>query len=269
MKAEILLDSVSSYGVRLTTMVCTYPRFIHSEVMTHRMFSRNSASSRAIPTKKMIDTIRADPIMPIEFGINQPGMQANECFEGPKLARCVEAWKAASVSATIHAENLFNLGVHKQVVNRLLEPFMPMTTIISATDWNNFFALRIHPAAQPEMQAIARLMKRALDESTPRPMPYHLPYVTHNEWQAHLENDTPLENLFLISAARCARVSYTNHGQEKDILEDISFGKRLKEAGHWSPFEHQATSTADSVQRGNFRGWIQYRKRCSDEYIPG
>lgn len=263
-QCEILLDSVSPIGVRLTTMVCTYPRFIHSEIMTHRMFSRNSASSRAIPTKKMIDTIRADPIMPIEFGVNQPGMQASEIMEGPKLERCVEAWRAASISATIHAENLYNLGVHKQVVNRLLEPFMPMTTIITATDWANFFKLRIHPAAQPEMQEIARLMKKAMDESKPKERYNHRPYIKEAD-----ESGTTIEETFLISAARCARVSYTNHGKAKDILEDIAFGKKLQESGHWSPFEHQAKALDYRTYQGNFCGWMQFRKQCAGEYVYG
>ena len=261
MKCEILLDSVNSAGVRLTTMVCTYPRFIHSEIMTHRMFSRNSASSRAIPTKAMIDAIRADPIIPIEFGINKPGMQASEIMEGPSLTRCVEAWKAASVSATLHAENLYNMGVHKQVVNRLLEPFMPMTTIISATDWANFFALRVHPDAQPEMQVIAKLMKQAMDASKPTCRYNHRPFI-----QVEDEHG-PLMDSFMASAARCARVSYTKHGQEKSFEEDVAFGRRLAISKHWSPFEHQAISTADNEYHGNFRGWMQFRKQFRYEYV--
>jgi len=288
--AKIIADSISQSGVRLTTLQLKYPRFIHSEMMTHRVFSRNASSSRAIPASKMIEAVRSGPAMPIHWGKNQPGMQAKGEVKDKWQAQ--KHWMHASDMVARYAEVLSKLNVHKQVVNRLTEPFQHISVLVTATEWDNFFKLRLHPDAQPEIQKLARVMKAAMDESDPTPLQpdeWHLPYIREQDiTMGQVGEGKPfcvnLEDLKLISAARCARVSYLNHDQsEPDIGKDLALAERLAESGHWSPFEHQGTpinlSTAaysypgvthvfakgnkykpTDLWSGNFRGWIQNRQ---------
>lgn len=262
--ATVIADSISSYGIRITTLQLKYPRFIHSEFMTHRVFSRNAASSRAIPVVKTIEQVRNDPAMPIHWGLNQPGMQAAQEHDDPASAR--NAWIEATRSAARHAENLANLGLHKQIVNRVLEPFQWMHTIVTATEWDNFFDLRCHPDAQPEFQALANAIRMAMDESSPverassiqrTTSSWHLPYVSDDE-RAHLHPYT----LPKISAARCARVSYLKHdGKAPSIEDDMVLFERLvgSKPLHASPIEHQACAASSVARSRNFLGWHQYR----------
>jgi len=261
--ATVIADSISSYGKRITTLQLKYPRFIHSEWMTHRVFSRNSASSRAIPVAKMIAQVRTDPAMPIHWGLNQPGMQASKEHDDPDSARLT--WVNAALSAAKQAEFLHNLDLHKQIVNRVLEPFQWMHTIVTATEWDNFFDLRCHPDAQPEFQALANAIRTAMDESSPVERAsgtqwassWHLPYVSDDE-RANLHPHT----LPKISAARCARVSYLKHdGTTPSIEDDMALFERLvgSKPLHASPIEHQARASSSVARSRNFVGWYQYR----------
>lgn len=267
--ARVLLDSRSSAGARLTTLEVRYPRFIHSELMTHRVFSRNAASSRAIPIKKMISAVREDPALPVYWGRNQTGMSAREEIapEVAELAR--EEWAAALDDALRHAERLAakDIDLHKQLVNRLLEPFAWITVIITATEWANFFTQRCHPDAQPEIKHIAEMMLAAYRASAPGPVAagrWHLPLIQDDE------RDLPDELLCKLSVARCARVSYLTHDGNRDHARDLELYERLLGGGangHWSPFEHVATPAADPAERSaNFAGWEQYRKRFPQEH---
>jgi len=216
-KAEIILDSIHN-GSRLTTMEVTYPRIILAEMNTHRMFSRNTASSRAIPIKKMIQRVSDDPFIPIYWGKNQPGMQASEELNEIDRSYCREVWIEDMNSAVASASLMSERGAHKQIVNRLLEPWMWVTQIITATEWTNFFSLRCHPDAQPEMQHIARMMEKLYRDNKPMPRKRHLPYVMlsdqadegmHDEPVLHVEPELlelSAKDLFKISVARCARV---------------------------------------------------------------
>ncbi|HEY4434449.1 MAG TPA: FAD-dependent thymidylate synthase, partial [Candidatus Cybelea sp.] len=200
--ARILLDSVSPAGVRLTTMEVRYPRFIHSELMTHRVFSRNAASSRAIPIKKMIDAVRQDPAMPLWWGRNQTGMQAAVQVDDASRQLAQQEWRRALDDALAHAERLASpdINLHKQLVNRILEPFAWITVILTATEWSNFFALRTHEDAQPELQHIARMMLDAYRASTPRHLgigDWHTPLILADE-----EASLPLDERLKISVAR-------------------------------------------------------------------
>lgn len=258
--ATILADSVSPQGVRLTTMELVYPRFIHSEFMTHRMFNRNASSSRAIPTTRFIEQVRSNPVRPIHWGENQKGMSAEkELSEDDKVVAEV-MWNSAAASAALYADELRRMRVHKQVVNRILEPFMHIKVVVTATQWNNFFGLRIHPDAQPEIQELARKMKEAYDNSTTlelKPGEWHLPYVSSHDTAAaynyckhqRVTRDEPSTEevnglLIKISAARCARASYNNfEGKPSGIEEDLGLYAKLVEDQpiHASPTEHQAT----------------------------
>lgn len=268
--AQILADSKNwKTSDRLTTFVVTYPRFIHSELMTHRMLSRNAASSRAIPIQKVIDQVMTDPAMPIHWGKNQSGMQALEEMEWQDKQASQLAWLKARDNAVTQAQVLNSIGAHKQIVNRLLEPFTWMTVIVTASQWNNFWHLRCHPAAQPEFQHIATMMKAAYDESQPAMIgvcDWHLPFVTAKE---RAELRLRFDYLRKLSTGRCARVSYLTHDGVRDPEKDIELHDKLLKYGHWSPFEHCAMALGRSRWSGNFRGWQQYRKFFKDENVEG
>lgn len=270
--ARVVLDSRSPAGVRLTTMEVRYPRFIHSELMTHRVFSRNAASSRAIPVKKMIDAVRNDPAMPLWWGRNQSGMQAREEIDPATRERAEIQWRGALENALATAEALSSsdINLHKQLVNRILEPFAWITVILTATEWSNFFAQRTHEDAQPELRHIATMMQDAYRASTPATLAageWHTPLILPDE--AQLDDETRRN----VSVARCARVSYLSHDGTREIAKDLDLYEKLLGGGsngHWSPFEHVATPLADATAwSGNFRGWEQYRKRFPQENVTG
>ncbi len=250
-------------------MEVRYPRFIHSEMMTHRAFSRNAASSRAIPIKKMIAAVRDEPALPVSWGRNQSGMSAREAVSPAIEALARAEWHAALDDALRHAEQLSDASIdlHKQLVNRLLEPFAWITVIITATEWANFFTQRCHADAQPEIKHIADLMLAAYRASVPRVVAlgaWHLPLVQDDE------RDLPDDVLCKLSVARCARVSYLTHDGRRDHAKDIELYDRLLGGGangHWSPFEHVATPAATADTRSaNFVGWEQFRKRFPYEH---
>lgn len=260
-ESKIIKDSISYNGIRLTTMQIKFHRFILPEFNTHRMFSRNFQSSRAIPTEKLIEQVRNNPAMPVFLGKNQPGMQSKEELDDASKNAAIHDWKlSANYAANIAHSMLFN-GLHKQTVNRVLEPYLYITGIVTATEWDNFFELRCHSDAQPEMQELAFCMKKAINGSTPKSIAFgqwHLPYITNEDYQHSL---TDLD-LAKISAARCARVSYLNHdGSKPDIKKDLQLFERLAGSTpiHASPLEHQATPLTDDKFCKNFNGWQQYR----------
>jgi thymidylate synthase ThyX len=268
--ARVLTDSLSPAGVRLTTMEVRYPRFIHSEMMTHRVFSRNAASSRAIPIKKMIAAVREDPAMPIYWGRNQSGMSARAEIDDAARDLAEREWRRALENALASAERLSegDIDLHKQLVNRLLEPFAWITVIITATEWANFFTQRTHPDAQPEISKIASMMFDAYRESAPRPVAaggWHLPLIQDDE------RDLDPDLLCKLSVARSARVSYLTHDGKRDHEKDLELYDRLLSGGangHWSPTEHVATPLADAETfSGNLRGWLQYRKQFAQENV--
>lgn len=256
--ARIIEDSRNDRFVRLTSMEIRYPRFVHSEFMTHRVFSRNAASSRAIPIATILKRVEEDPVLPVWWGRNQAGMQAHEELVGESLALAKERWLAARDSALQHARELAATGLHKQLVNRILEPWMWITVIVTATDWENFFAQRCHPDAQPELRHVADMMHRAYyfapEPRKLRDGEWHLPYLPDRD-----EVDPKFH--CAVSVGRCARVSYLTHDGKRDPLADVARHDRLKAQipGHWSPFEHVARAESDVARCRNFRGFVQYR----------
>lgn len=261
--AIIVADSIGTNEKRITTMQLKFHRFILPEFNTHRMFSRNASSSRAIPTAKLIEQVRNNPVMPVFWGKNQAGMQAKEELDDFCKKNAIMHWKQAAENAADDAGWLLSTGLHKQIVNRLLEPFLPINVIVTATEWDNFFELRDHPDAQPEMQELARCMKRAMQESEPKslnPIHWHLPYITDDDYKQDHLTDIDLAK---ISAARCARVSYLKHdGTNPSIEEDLALFEKLVMAkpSHASPCEHQAYFHPESISSRNFKGgWVQFR----------
>lgn len=277
-EATILADSVAPHGVRLTTFKATFPRFILAEVNTHRMLSRNSASSRAIPPEKMITRVIENPFVPETFNARVKGMGVGETLAEQDQKTCMDAWLYARDKAVWAAQVLNDTGVDKSRINRLLEPWLWHTAIITATEWSNFFALRDHPAAQPEFQKLARMMREALEESTPQELAYgqwHLPLVSVNELAEAREDDDfgHQEKWAKVSAGRCFKVSYDIVTEDEDPEKSVGRTDSGKDKGHWSPLEHPAMAakpffgkSCDSIEDfyGNFRGWRQLRK-----FYPG
>ncbi len=308
--AKILADSLSPLGDRLTSFEITFPRIVLSEFNTHRMFSRNSASSRAIPVKKMLQRVLEDPFIPIYWGKNQSGMQAETQLSHVKQAQAREIWLEALTDNVLHvielqigqaavvniagdlrewsvllplqriaalqkivttpdlwSEEASWLNVHKQIANRLLEPWMWHTVIVTTTEWSNFFALRTEASAQPEISRIAEMMHELYHEHMPAELGYddwHLPLVKSGEF-----DDTDISPQ-VVSTGRCCRVSYLTHDGKRDPDKDIEIHDNLLKNGHMSPFEHPARPMNVAEKRaspwsGNFYGWVQYRKTIEHE----
>jgi thymidylate synthase ThyX len=276
-RCQIIADSISPAGKRLTTFEVTYPRFVHSELLTHRMLSRNSSSSRAIPVKKLMDQVRNDPATPVYWGRNQKGMQAAEELTGDDLRSAQREWLQARNAMLSAAEYLSDTcDLHKQIANRLLEPWMLITVLVSATEWENFFKLRCHPAAQPEIRRIAEMMRDAYRAATPQALDvgeWHAPFYDKGALgtPVNVALRASAESLHLRAAvARCARVSYLTHDGQHDPAADVSLADRLAASGHWSPFEHVAQALEDPDERvGNFLGWRQLRANVDPDYIGG
>jgi hypothetical protein len=297
-KAEIIADSINPKGCRLTTYILEYPRFIHAELLTHRVFSKNAASSRAIPIEKMIEQVMENPAMPVWWGKNQSGMQAKEELDnigeqifvndhnpyyassGTNLELAKDIWLKARDAAVGHVKLLNRLGLHKQVTNRLLEPWFNIRIILSGTEFDNFFALRAHPDAQPELQELAYKMLEEYNKSEPKslqPGDWHIPFgdnIDVDRLSDIVYKDLPDDMGYTsaptseftalkmkIAIARCARTSYFNYEGKDDYIADIKLCDRLFSSipRHLSPTEHVAQCTSDDKFIGNFRGWKQYR----------
>jgi hypothetical protein len=244
--AKIVADSISPDGVRLTTMEVKTHRFVLSEFNTHRVFSRNSASSRAIPAGKQIARILDDPAIPLSFPMEQKGMQGGLELDEESREMAEVIWRKGAKIAASFAQVMADLRVHKSVTNRMLEPYMWHTIVVTSTAWENFFEQRCSPLAQPEIRLTAEQMREAMRESTPQEKPegtWHLPYIQEDE--KYLGPD-----MIRVSAARCARVSYLTQDGVRDIDADLLLYERLVTAkpAHWSPLEHVATPWPDNRQ---------------------
>lgn len=327
--AKILADSLSPLGDRLTSFEITFPRIVLAEFNTHRMFSRNSASSRAIPVRKILSRVVDDPFIPVHWGKNQSGMRAEAELNLNQQAEAREIWLEAmadNVYRVIELQlsrygwdnadrlvceaieflhqvtgknwdnslswecflpkqklavletmvDLFEppfivdeeaLNVHKQIANRLLEPWMWHTVIVTSTEWSNFFALRTEGSAQPEIQTIANMMHELYHEHEPIELDYsqwHTPLVDPGELAG---TDFSLQ---AVCTGRCCRVSYLTHDGKRDPASDVILHNSLLENGHMSPFEHPARPMTPIEKKanpwsGNFYGWVQYRKTIENE----
>ena len=289
--AKIIADSINPRGVRITTFELEYPRYIHVEMMAHRMFSRNSASSRAIPTVKVIEQVEKSPAMPIHWGKNQAGMQAREELDELLKKSVQQLWVETAKEVARHATIMHQMGLHKQVVNRILEPFQLMKVIVTATEYENFWHLRDHPDAQPEIRRLAQEMKKAYNASTPAKLMsgmWHLPYIETEiiksetvdgqcySYQVYKKPEGgyyTLDEAIQVSCSCCAQVSYRKLDTSLEKARDIYRKLVESEPVHASAFEHVAkceddyeaegwthTTRCGSVWSGNFRDWIQYRQ---------
>lgn len=277
-------------GQSIATFELEYPRFIHSEFMTHRLFSRNAASSRAIPVETLLGLVSLAPAMPVHWGQNQPGMQAKAELTRFRKKAAIKMWKLAAKAAVNVARGMNKIGVHKQVANRILEPFQNIKVVMTATCLDNFFWLRNHTDAQPEIEVLAKLMWELIDGKDAVELDagdWHVPYFGEGYWLQGC--GIPLEDALAISSSCCAQVSYR---RLDDTLEKAqAIFKRLVESKpvHASPFEHQATpmkrvqwgtniagftstwekgvthaDRQNNLWSGNFIGFIQHRQLLDD-----
>jgi hypothetical protein len=317
MFAKVVLASKPTNGAPpIITIHARSPRIIHGEIMTHRVFSRNARSSRAVPVATMLKEIRETPFVPWHWGKNQKGMQAGEDHNeeidsfGWGHNQFTEqtrssAWLIARDNAVMAAQAFANAGYHKQIVNRLIEPFSWIDTLITSTSWANFFHLRDHDMAEPHFHDLAVLVKEAIagaELQTLEPGQWHLPYVDYNDTDPireflHSSLGRPpapeeyQESYKKLSVARCARISYKPFDGDGSIEKELERYEMLVGSSplHASPAEHQATPDKllnrtiysdegdwigndhewESPQlAGNLGpGWIQFRKTLAGEYV--
>ena len=315
-EAKIVADSINKQGNRITTFLLTYPRFIHSELMTHRMFSRNSASSRAIPFEKMVKMVEEDPFIPIAWQKDHKGMQGSEYFQGSckdefghldrafagyemyqnkdSVKQLTEEWLEARDNSIQQAKALNYLGVTKQLCNRLLEPFMWHTTLVTSTEFSNFFNLRcpkyhspvdVHFLHKSKKDCIAahsnpinlekfdkfsieewlginesqaeihiQALAEAMWDAYNESIPQELSY---GEWHlplARFIEDLPLDVKIKTCVARAARLSYMTFDGKIDYEKDIELHDQLLESKHYSPFEHCARAMSEEEYESFYKG---------------
>ena len=277
MVVKIICDSVSQEGIRLTTFHLRYWRAIHAELMTHRVFSRNARSSRAVPSRVLL----TEPIFIPTFGMNKPGMQSDIVAPMDLQMKWRNEWQDLAAICREYVERWSEEGMHKQHANRPLEWFGWIDVLVTSTSWKNFWELRISEYAQPEFDELARAMKDAMDHHRPeelKPGEWHLPYIQFPE-----RSSFTTEELLKLSTARCARLSYKPFDGNADYEAEVARYKKLIVSSpvHASPAEHQATpDESTSAGRGgwwwrnpefhgNFHGWIQYRKTLPNESVEG
>lgn len=268
MQVKVIADSISKEGKRITTFELIYPRFIHAEMLRHRVFSRTVESSRAKPIKKNLDEVRINPVLPRHLTINEPGMvgtkEITDYEAKDKIYDSLAMLANMTVTTIEYLEQEYHL--HKQVLNRYLEPFLNTKEVVTSTEWDNFFTLRLASDAEPHIQDLATLIKKGLEQSVPKLVKtngVHLPYVTEEE-----KSKYPINTLMKISSARCARCSYKLYDGTTDIEKDLALYEKLRKGKHLSPMEHVAIADykdydgnwANPDYHGNFVGWCQHRK---------
>lgn len=271
--AKVIADSTFRYD-RLITLEIELHRFVLPEFNTHRSVSRNFQSSRAVPVKQMIEQVRNNPALPVHWGKNEPGMVANEQVSEGMLQAAKECWIKTAKDAARKAEIFVEMGLHKQIVNRLLEPFMWTKGVATATidDWQAFLKLRLHKDAQPEIKALAYEIGQAIINSSSAELSdgdWHMPYFGDGYYLKGCGID--VEEAVMISASCAGQVSYRklDDSLEKakkiyDMLNLPSEGVYPENPPHFSPTEHQVIfeQWATNSMSGNFHkeGFIQYRK---------
>lgn len=269
-EATILADSTCWTGARVTTFELRYPHYIHKELMTHRVFSRSFMSMRAVPPGKaggIIDQVIEDPFIP-DFHGRSPGMGTSGPLGAREAAHARSHWLSARDAAVQSARGMDLNGVAKSDINPLLEPWVWMRGVVTATEWDNFYALRRDDGARKEFHFLADLMHAEHQKSDPTRLKHwmwHLPGLTVVEFGEAIETGdwTYWAN---VSAGRLARISYDKVHQTEDILRSLERAATLLRAGHMSPFEHQAKpALLPFLWSGNLRGWKQYRKTFKHE----
>ena len=303
--ARVVAASQSAYcDTKMTTFEIEFPRFILAEVNTHCMLEKNAASSRAIPVAKMLENLKENHATPIHWGKNQAGMVADKEVDAEIAQKAKELWESAFATVDGICYEMIDLGIHKQVANRLNEPFQIVKMVISGTEWNNFFYLRMHEDADPHFQELARCMYEAASKAEYETLyedEWHVPYVrTYREANGkryYLDNNGDYISAFTarqVSASCCAQVSYRKCDDSIEkaeaVFDKLNIGSKTKPA-HASPTTHQATPMnlptdvktrpdmwpegVTHIDRyydcwsGKLKNWIQFRKLIANESKRG
>jgi thymidylate synthase ThyX len=243
---QVIADSVGALPeARIITIQYKAPRFLLAEINTHGVLAKSAASSRAIPVAKRIQMVEENPYVPLQMLKNQKGMQSHTPLDEKAADEAREIWLEAVGAAIEAAKKLEQLGLHKQHANRVLETYSYADGILTATEWDNFYKLRFSKEAQPEFEVLAGKIHAAIKQSVPRQRQHHLPYAT----DLPVDNIERLREAYMVSAARCARISYKSleSGKSSTLAEDIRLCCRLLDQGHMSPFDHPAM--ADHVEK--------------------
>lgn len=261
--AEVVLDSATAEGVRLTTFLVILPKWLLAELNTHRGLSKNASSSRAIPIWRYIRQVVKNPVFLIEYGAERRGMVATEVLTGWKRVVAEQAWLLGrypmiGIALFLH----YGPGLHKQAANRLLEPWVWAQDVVTGNEdmVRHFIGLRDHPAAQPEMREVGFLLHKAYRYSRPRVLndgEWHLPFLRLEErWKLSLTDKIKA------SVARCARASLFHAEGYVSVIRDVGLYNRLRRAAppHLSPFEHVCRPAPAEHKSGNVTGWEQWRK---------
>lgn len=278
--ATIVADSINQHNDRITTFELTLPKSLVAQFNTHGMVRRNSASSRAIPTAKVIDQITHDPYLPSRWGSNKKGMQPGDALAQATSADLTTLALDIRDAVLSGVERMAALGAAKEDINRYLEPWMWSTIVATATEWENYFKQRDHDDAQSAHAKLARLMREAMDDSVPvrrygrlnvktEADLWHLPYVTNDERYTLRPEVLPR-----LSAVRCARVSYGRQGETRDVMDELRRYEDFPRNGHWSPLEMPCRAEPDgafddggnlTMWFGPYRGWKPLRKLYGGE----
>lgn len=263
-KVSLIAMTRNAYSNKvITTLLCEYPRYIHSEIMTHRQLSRNSGSSRATPFNIYCERIIKDPAFFAELGINRSGMNADSVLNKENA----EAFKHEYMQLMHHTVDTAmswsaKYNLHKQIINRVLEPYVRTSTVITATEWDNFLYTRaIAKGVEPVMHLLANCIKQAVDYANENAKDgvAHLPFVTDNEF-----NTCSLKDCVKHAVSRSARCTILSNVTKKlsTIEEDEKLYNWLSSADpmHASPFEHIAFATKSYEPYYNLRGgWMSQR----------
>lgn len=294
---KVVADSIGPSGARITTVEACYERFIHAEVLTHRDRARNSQSSRAKPWTVLTGQVENDPVIPLRWLADGTGMRSDTVVAGNIGLEAERIWLSARDDALRHARRLGELGIHKSLVNRIVEPFMWINTVMTATHWENFFRLRCHPDAEQHFQRLACAIRDSIKESKPAVLQagdWHLPYIEEDDYDAAEKLMTmldittlpdrvadllprPISVLKAASVARCARVTYKPFNSSRKSLErdldtfiKLLTGSMAEDMGtipHASPMEHVAVALLSLRPSGPFRGWRQYREQIPNNVV--
>jgi hypothetical protein len=279
----VIADSLTNAAAapRLSTYIVRYPRYVHAEALRHRVISRNAASSRARSVKSTLREVMTNPVIPL-FTVNQKGMGGK--FASPEIREAlIKEWllardkdvtsvlsmlinpsiregktdtEVANDYEALLADYYANgydtegnpkagyLSAHKQQFNRIIEAYSVFEEVITASYWDNFLSLRDHEDAQPEIRAVAVLVKAALDRSTPVKRELHLPFIAEADYPASdADWETTVKPVFLRSSAEAAQISYNDKSSSSKSTATAELGARLFESRHLSPFEHPAIAS--------------------------
>ena len=270
--AEVIAHSVSPQGKEIVTVAVKYGLIVHAEFLRHRQLSRGVKSNRAIPTKTIRKEVLNDPYVPVFLGKNKAGMQSVEEIKFKSIGKTI--FLGARYPVVFAHWLLEKMGAHKEWTNRLLNPWQWVRETITATEWENLYALRLHEAAQRDIRQVVECVQEAISLSRQHggmvelePGEWHTPYVTQyrdiSGTLYYIDNDgshLSVANALQASTSRCARSSYDKHDGTTSLWkDDVSLYNTLvaDDPKHMSPCEHQATPMRAATNIESYREFVE------------